>query len=109
MQVRLFLIAVLSALMLNSTLAHNPTADKTSLKRWQLRDHTHIRASFLALKNDTVLMEGSSGKVKNVPFTLLSEKDQQYVQSRVAAVSQLNQPVIQPVSGRTEDSGESVH
>lgn len=98
MQVRLFLIAVLSALMLNSVLAHDPAADASSLRRWRLPDQTHIRASFLAMKNDTVLLEGSSGEVISVPSSSLADKDRRYIQSRTAAISLLNQPVTRPVS-----------
>ncbi len=98
MQARFFLIAVLSALMLNSALAHDPAADESSLRRWRMSDQTHIRASFLALKNDTVLLEGSSGRVISIPFSSFSEEDGRYIQSRAAAISQLNQPASRPVS-----------
>lgn len=104
MQVRLFLIAVLSALMLNSTLAHDPAAEASSVKRWRLRNQTHIRASFLAIKNDTVLLESSSGKVRFIPFSSFSDNDQMYIRSREAEISQLNQPLTRPVLNKNSET-----
>lgn len=104
MQVRLYLIAVLYALVINSGLAHDPAAAASSLRRWHLRDQTHLRASFLAVRNDTVLLENSSGKVRFVPLSLFQDKDQACIRERADVIGQLNRPVIQPVT--REQTGE---
>lgn len=76
--------------------AHNSDAHQTPLRSWHLKHHHHFHASFLMMKNDTVVLENKNGILKTVPFAHLSNEDQLFVQGKMAQIAQLNQAIQAP-------------
>lgn len=92
------ILASFFAMLSATAFCHDPGAAIHPLREWHIKHH-HLHASFLMMKNDTVLLEDEHGLAKAIPFADLNRQDRAFVTEKVAAIEQLNQSIVpaQPV------------
>jgi hypothetical protein len=94
----LFLLPVF-LLFSTIALAHDPNATKAPLQEWHLKNHRHLHASFLMMRNDTVFLQTENDATKAFPLRDFSKENQGFILEKEAQIVQLNQSNIaaQPV------------
>jgi hypothetical protein len=86
-----FVFVLLGVLLAVAGHTHNPAAGNAGLRQWQPTQQAPLLASFLLLKNDTVLLETATGAVLGYPLAGLSNTDRQWVQTQHNHIEHLNQ------------------
>jgi len=61
--------------------------------RWEDRSSHHVHGSFHSVREDVVMIEDAKGRLRAIPFGLLSETDRALVQARVSMITALRDPI----------------
>jgi hypothetical protein len=71
--------------------AHNPASEYAPLQLWQVGPKSLVYASFLAVKNDSVLLELASGEVNRCAIGDLPPSQQAIIEAKNARIDALHQ------------------
>jgi hypothetical protein len=85
------LLPAVFAILACQVMAHNPDASQASaLRTWHIEGQGHLHASFLLMRHDSVLLETENGAVSTISLSRFSQKDRQFVASKMAQIEQMN-------------------
>ncbi|MCC6726210.1 MAG: YHYH protein [Saprospiraceae bacterium] len=85
------LTTLLAVAFVATAYCHDPATSHAPLREWHLKDSPQLHASFLLLKNDTVLLEAENQTVVKAPLADFSKEDQAFVLGKTAKIERLNQ------------------
>ncbi len=86
-----FVLFFFVALIINVS-GHNLRDGHLPHRKFELKNHHHLHASFLMMRRDSVFLETENGSVRTIPLSDFSKEDQRFLLGRMAEIAQLNQP-----------------
>ena len=88
-------VALLCAMLVgvSSAIAHVGGHGDGALRTWQVGSR-HVHGSFHSVRNNDVVIEDAKGRLRVVDMEALSPTDQVYVQTRIAHVASMREPIL---------------
>ena len=88
--------------------AHNMNEQQAILREWILKDHTTLKATFLIVKADKVVLENTTHTLISFPIASFSTADQAFIRTKMVQIQQMNQPIVEQHNLTAKSTGIDV-